>query len=75
MIIELVGTPSKDEFNIMSDYRDMTGVFQHKNYSRKDFNEVFKGQNPKAIDLLSKMLVFCPSKRITIEEALAHPYL
>ena len=28
-----------------------------------------------AIDLLDKMLTFNPHKRITVEEALAHPYL
>lgn len=28
-----------------------------------------------AIELLDKMLTFNPDKRITIEEALAHPYL
>jgi mitogen-activated protein kinase 7 len=31
--------------------------------------------NPLAIDLLNKLLEFDPSKRITVEEALAHPYL
>lgn len=28
-----------------------------------------------AIDLLEKMLIFNPAERITVEEALAHPYL
>jgi serine/threonine protein kinase len=28
-----------------------------------------------AIDLLEKMLIFNPEERITVEEALAHPYL
>lgn len=30
---------------------------------------------PLAIDLLTKLLEFDPAKRITVEEALAHPYL
>lgn len=28
-----------------------------------------------ALDLLDKMLTFNPHRRITVEEALAHPYL
>jgi len=28
-----------------------------------------------ALDLIDKMLAFNPNRRITIEEALAHPYL
>ncbi len=31
--------------------------------------------NPLALDLLEKMLVFDPAKRITIDKALKHPYL
>ena len=30
--------------------------------------------NPAGLDLLSKMLVFNPEKRYTVEECLAHPY-
>lgn len=41
----------------------------------KDFNTIFKGANPDAIDLMKKMLTFDPIKRITVDEALAHPYM
>jgi serine/threonine protein kinase len=30
---------------------------------------------PQALDLLSRMLVFDPSRRITVDDALRHPYL
>jgi mitogen-activated protein kinase 7 len=36
---------------------------------------MFPDANPLAIDLLDKMLQIDPNKRITVEEALAHPYL
>lgn len=41
----------------------------------KDFNVLFKGANPDAIDLLRKLLIFNPTKRISITDALAHPYM
>lgn len=37
--------------------------------------ELFPRSNPLALDLLGKMLTFNPAKRITVEEALNHPYL
>ena len=36
---------------------------------------MFPKANPQAIDLMEKCLTFSPRKRITVEEALQHPYL
>lgn len=41
----------------------------------KDFSELFRSATDQAIDLLKKMLTFDPEARISIEDALAHPYL
>ena len=41
----------------------------------KDFNQLFKGASENAIDLLKKMLTYDPDDRISVEDALAHPYL
>lgn len=35
---------------------------------------LFQDPDPNAIDLLDKMLTFNPHKRVTVEDALAHPY-
>ena len=35
---------------------------------------IVKYNNPEALDLLGKMIVFNPDKRITVEKALEHPY-
>ncbi|KAJ7667897.1 WD40-repeat-containing domain protein, partial [Mycena polygramma] len=42
---------------------------------RVPFSTLFPHANPLAIDLLSQMLCFDPAKRISCEQALAHPYL
>jgi len=39
------------------------------------FNQLYPKANPLALDLLSKLLHFDPSQRITCIEALRHPYL
>jgi serine/threonine protein kinase len=40
-----------------------------------DFRAVYPEADPKAVDLLDRMLVFDPEERIGVAEALAHPYL
>jgi len=35
---------------------------------------MFKGAAPDAIDLIRQMLAFDHEKRITVEQALAHPF-
>jgi serine/threonine protein kinase len=39
------------------------------------FSKIYPRANPHAIDMLEKMLTFNPKNRITVEQALAHPYL
>lgn len=39
------------------------------------FENLYPRASPLAIDLLTKLLAFDPAQRITVEEALSHPYL
>lgn len=39
------------------------------------FQKVFPDAHPEALDLLQKMLQFDPRRRITVEDALRHPYV
>ena len=42
---------------------------------RTDLAKLFPGASPLAVDLLGRMLQFDPRRRITVEQALAHPWL
>lgn len=42
---------------------------------KQQWARLYPNADPRALDLLDKMLTFNPNKRIGIEEALAHPYL
>lgn len=39
------------------------------------FQRLFPQANPDALDLLDRMLTFDPTSRISVEDALEHPYL
>lgn len=39
------------------------------------WTSLYPNAEPRALDLLDKMLTFNPNKRIVVEDALAHPYL
>ena len=43
--------------------------------SKISWTQLYPKASPVAIDLLEKLLKFDPYQRITVEEALAHPYL
>jgi len=42
---------------------------------RKQWPTLFPDASPNALDLLDKLLTFNPDHRVTVEQALAHPYL
>lgn len=41
----------------------------------KPFRDVFPDAHPDALDLLERMLKFDPRRRISVEDALSHPYV
>lgn len=77
MIIQLLGYPTKEEVEIFSDIKDRELLNSLEGYSnlRSQFDSYFKDYKPEAVDLLKKMLVFDPNQRITVDDALNHPYL
>ncbi|KAL7066403.1 protein kinase domain-containing protein [Cryptosporidium serpentis] len=74
MIFNILGSPKEEDIDILEkeDAKRYIRIF-HKR-SGIDMHARFPGASNLAIDLLKKMLVFNPVKRITVEEALCHPF-
>lgn len=57
-------------------FQQARGYLQSLPYKPKvPWTSLFPDADPRALDLLDKMLTFNPNKRIVVEDALAHPYL
>ncbi|KAK4856622.1 hypothetical protein QYF36_019383 [Acer negundo] len=74
LLLDLIGTPSEAELGFLNENAKRY-MRQIGNIPRQSFIAKFPTVHPLAIDLVEKMLTFDPRQRITVEDALAHPYL
>lgn len=74
-ILHYLGTPSEETLSRIGSPRAQEYVRNLPYMPKIPFERLFPNANPQALDLLDRMLAFDPSKRISVEEALEHPYL
>jgi len=75
LILDVLGTPTLDEFYAITTRRSRDYIRALPFRKKRPFAQLFPNANPLAVDFLTKTLTFDPKKRITVEEALCHPYL
>ncbi|OKL63970.1 Mitogen-activated protein kinase hog1 [Talaromyces atroroseus] len=75
IITELLGTPPDDVIKTICSENTLRFVQSLPKRERQPLASKFKNADPAAVDLLERMLVFDPKKRITAGDALAHEYL
>jgi mitogen-activated protein kinase 1/3 len=75
IIFQKLGTPSEDDRSFVTDQKAIEYLDAFPECERVDFKEIYKGGGDEALDLLDKFLQFNPYYRITLDEALEHPFL
>ena len=75
LILEFVGTPSQDDTLHIQNHNARQYIRALPQRAGVPIRRLFPRASDDACDLLQRMLTFSPMKRITVEQALSHPYL
>eukprot|EP00993_Chasmostoma_nieuportense_P001538 NODE_2410_length_1185_cov_48.139887_g2296_i0.p1 GENE.NODE_2410_length_1185_cov_48.139887_g2296_i0~~NODE_2410_length_1185_cov_48.139887_g2296_i0.p1 ORF type:complete len:364 (-),score=92.60 NODE_2410_length_1185_cov_48.139887_g2296_i0:87-1178(-) len=75
LITDALGLPSEEDIHMIKSEQSIKYLKSLPKKKPVPFKDLFPNCTKTALDFLEKMLVFNPSKRITAEQALGHPYL
>lgn len=87
LILQVLGTPMGEDFHSIKSARARSFIKSLKHQVRLDFADLCNNHpsrlqrhgrrkiSPQGIDLLERMLAFNPDKRISVDEALSHPFV
>jgi len=74
-IIELTGKPTKTDVKSMQSGFAVTILESIQNSQQRSLKSKYPDASDGVLDLLSKLLIFNPEKRMTAEEGMKHSYL
>jgi mitogen-activated protein kinase 1/3 len=75
LIFDMLGTPTVEDYNNVES-RDARAYIRSLPFKEQTpWRKFFPKASDRALDMLEKLLVFNPIKRVSVEEALEHPYL
>ena len=74
VIFEVIGTPNEEDKSYVTDAKAAEYLNAFPERPKSDLSKVYPGAGDEAIDFLNKILVFNPYFRISVDEALNHPF-
>lgn len=74
VIFEVIGTPTEEDKSFVTDTKAQEYLEAFPVRAKTDLNTLYPGAGEEALDLLGRTLVFNPYFRLSVEEALAHPF-
>jgi serine/threonine protein kinase len=75
LITKVIGSPSEEDLMFIRSEKARRYIRSLPKHEHVGFRKLYPQANEQALDLIGQMLVFDPNRRITVEQALEHPYL
>lgn len=74
VIFDVLGTPNDDDISYVTDAKAIGYLKSFTQNDRMDMQGKYPGCNSDGVDLLNRMLQFNPYFRVSVDEALEHPF-